>query len=126
MLYYDAKTKQVSSLNGSGRAASGFTLDKARAIASLEAQTAASGESSGGGTSGGSSSSGGRSRSSSGGGGSDDEELDSLTLPPMHAATVTVPGAAQGWCDAVDKWGSKQMTFAEILEPAAALADEVG
>lgn len=45
------------------------------------------------------------------------------SLPPWHGHTVTVPGAAAGWCDAVDKWGSGNLSLAEILEPAIQLAE---
>jgi gamma-glutamyltranspeptidase / glutathione hydrolase len=44
-------------------------------------------------------------------------------LPPFHAACVTVPGAVAGWCDAVEKWGSKNVSMGDILEPAAQLAE---
>jgi gamma-glutamyltranspeptidase / glutathione hydrolase len=40
------------------------------------------------------------------------------------ALTVTVPGAAQGWYDLYHKFGSGKFTFAELLEPAAVLAEE--
>ena len=30
----------------------------------------------------------------------------SNTLPPRHAHNVTVPGAAAGWVDTIDKFGS--------------------
>src|SRR5581483_1211867 len=43
-------------------------------------------------------------------------------LPPFHAYTVTVPGACAGWCDLIEKHGTK--TMAEILAPAIKLAEE--
>ncbi|CAM9486840.1 unnamed protein product [Chrysoparadoxa australica] len=45
-------------------------------------------------------------------------------LPITHPHTVTVPGAVRGWEDAVQKWGSGQQTFAELLEPAIKLASD--
>ncbi len=36
--------------------------------------------------------------------------------------SVTVPGAADGWANAVAKWGN--LSLAEVLEPAAVLAEE--
>lgn len=36
---------------------------------------------------------------------------------------VNVPGAIAGWYDAVENWGSKKVTFAEILKPAIDLAE---
>lgn len=43
-------------------------------------------------------------------------------LPPFHAYTVTVPGACAGWCDLIEKHGTK--TMAEVLAPAIKLAEE--
>ena len=37
--------------------------------------------------------------------------------------SVTVPGAAKGWEDLLQKHGSKKFTMAELLEPAAELAE---
>ena len=36
--------------------------------------------------------------------------------------SVTVPGAADGWANAVAKWG--KLSLAEVLEPTAVLAEE--
>ena len=80
-LYYDAQTKQVTALNGSGRAPSALTLDRLKKDGLLA-----------------------------------DE------LPPFHAHTVTVPGACAGWCDLIEKHGSRSMS--EILAPAIRLADD--
>ena len=43
-------------------------------------------------------------------------------MASVHAATV--PGAAAGWEDMWEKYGSKRFEFAELLEPAAKLAEE--
>ena len=40
-----------------------------------------------------------------------------------HVHSITTPGAAAGWADAVEAWGSG-MPLADVLAPAAALADE--
>jgi len=79
-LFYDAKTKKISALNGSGRAPAAISLEL------LQKQ------------------------------GFKDE------LPPFHAHTVTVPGAAAGWCDLVEQHGRLKMR--EILAPAIRLAEE--
>lgn len=79
-LFYDAKTKKISALNGSGRAPAALSLEL------LQKQ------------------------------GFKDE------LPPFHAHTVTVPGAAAGWCDLVEQHGCLKMR--EILTPAIRLAEE--
>uniref|UniRef100_A0A0G4G9F0 Gamma-glutamyltransferase n=1 Tax=Chromera velia CCMP2878 TaxID=1169474 RepID=A0A0G4G9F0_9ALVE len=40
---------------------------------------------------------------------------------PWHARNVTVPGAVAGWCDALEKWGTKSLK--EVLAPAIELAE---
>jgi len=40
-----------------------------------------------------------------------------------HVHAITTPGAAAGWADAVEAWGSG-MPLADVLAPAAALAEE--
>ncbi|XP_013777162.1 uncharacterized protein LOC106461847 [Limulus polyphemus] len=45
-------------------------------------------------------------------------------LPPNHGLTVTVPGAAAGWVDCVEMFGSRKLTISEILNPAIRLAEE--
>ncbi|XP_076333525.1 glutathione hydrolase-like YwrD proenzyme isoform X2 [Tachypleus tridentatus] len=45
-------------------------------------------------------------------------------LPPNHGLTVTVPGAAAGWVDCTEMFGSQKMTLSEILNPAIRLAEE--
>ncbi len=44
------------------------------------------------------------------------------SLPPFHPHTVTVPGAAAGWCDLIDRHGS--LPLSTILAPAVQLAEE--
>lgn len=44
--------------------------------------------------------------------------------PARHALTVTVPGAAAAWADAVDRWGSGAFSLADLLAPAVELARE--
>lgn len=44
------------------------------------------------------------------------------TLPPFHAHTVTVPGAAAGWHDLIAAHGT--LPLATVLAPAIRLADE--
>jgi gamma-glutamyltranspeptidase/glutathione hydrolase len=41
-------------------------------------------------------------------------------LPPYHAHTITIPGAAAGWVDTVEKFG--QLSLDKVLEPAIQLA----
>ncbi len=79
-LYYDAKTKQVTALNGSGRAPQGLSLELLRKQG-LEGD-----------------------------------------LPMFHAHTVTIPGAAAGWCDLIERHG--RLKLAAILAPAIRLAEE--
>lgn len=43
-------------------------------------------------------------------------------LPPFHPHTVTVPGAAAGWADLVERLG--RLPLARVLEPATRLAEQ--
>jgi gamma-glutamyltranspeptidase/glutathione hydrolase len=79
-LYFDAKTRAITALNGSGRAPGALTID-------LLGQQGL-------------------------GGG----------LPPYHPHTVTVPGAAAGWCDLIEKHG--RLNMADVLAPAIRLAEQ--
>ncbi|KAF8634437.1 hypothetical protein AX15_000886 [Amanita polypyramis BW_CC] len=45
-------------------------------------------------------------------------------IPPSDINSVTVPGAAAAWVDAVEKFGSGRLTIADVLEPAIRLAEE--
>ncbi|KAK6454992.1 gamma-glutamyltransferase [Scheffersomyces xylosifermentans] len=44
-------------------------------------------------------------------------------IPYTSVFSITVPGAIAGWNDAFDKWGSGNVSFAEILQPAIELAE---
>ncbi|KAF2767348.1 gamma-glutamyltranspeptidase [Teratosphaeria nubilosa] len=85
-LFYDAKTKKVRSLNGSGRSGKNCTLETIRKSLGIE-----------------------------------DGETGNIPMDSVHA--VTVPGAAAGWADTVQKLGSGKLSLAEVLEPAAQLAE---
>jgi len=82
LLFYDARLKKVSALNGSGRSPKAFSLDIAKSVSEI---------------------------------GKDRMKADSV-----HC--VTVPGAAAGWCDAIEKWGS--MKLVDVLAPAVKLAED--
>ncbi|KAL1582859.1 hypothetical protein WHR41_08681 [Cladosporium halotolerans] len=86
-LFYDAKTKKVSSLNGSGRAGGKSTLEAVRKSLGLK-----------------------------------DGEVGKIPMDSVLA--VTVPGAAAGWADTVERFGSGKVTLEEVLEPAARLGEE--
>jgi len=79
-LYYDAATKRISALNGSGRAPAALTL------ALLEQQGIRT------------------------------------ELPRFHAHTITVPGACAGWCDLLERFGTRDR--ATVLSGAIRLASE--
>lgn len=96
MLYYEASTKKVHALNGSGRAPAALTLDRCLSDLAKKGFISSS------------------------------AVLPPLLseIPPLHPHSVTVPGAAAGWCDAVSKFGSGALPLSQILEPAAVLAEE--
>ena len=86
-LFYDAKTRKVESLNGSGRSPGATSLQQVRKVLKLK-----------------------------------DGEQGSIPMLSVHA--VTTPGAAAGWVDTVERFGSKKLTLQEILEPAIELSEE--
>ncbi|KMU88181.1 acylase ACY 1 [Coccidioides immitis H538.4] len=86
-LFYNAKTKKVSALNGSGRAAGNLSLDAIRKDLGL-----AQGETGG--------------------------------IPMTSAHAVTTPGAAAGWVDTVERFGSGRLTLEQILMPAIELGEK--
>lgn len=85
-LYWDAKTKTVRALNGSGRSPKTATLEQIRK--DLELQPGEAG-----------------------------------ALPMLSALSVTVPGAAAGWYDTVEKFGSGKLSLEQILMPAIELGE---
>lgn len=86
-LFYDAKTKKVHSLNGSGRAGAHCTLQIIRQSLNLK-----------------------------------DDQIGKIPLDSVHAATV--PGAAAGWVDTVEKFGSGKVSMHDILAPAIRLGED--
>jgi len=50
-----------------------------------------------------------------------DGESDMIPLTSIHV--VTVPGAAAGWVDTVEKFGSGKLSLEQILAPAIDRAD---
>jgi gamma-glutamyltranspeptidase / glutathione hydrolase len=98
-LFYEAKSKKVFGLNGSGRAPAALTLEKAQAFARAAAIADVPGAVAVGAT----------------------PPVASLSLPDFSVHCVTVPGAAAGWCDAVEKWG--RLPLRDSLAPAIALAE---
>ena len=85
-LFYNAKTKQVHAINGSGRAPGNATCEKVRKA--LNIPDGKSGE-----------------------------------IPMTSAHAVSVPGAAAGWVDVVEKFGSGKLSMEEILTPAIELGE---
>ncbi|KAI1943336.1 hypothetical protein LOZ12_001694 [Ophidiomyces ophidiicola] len=86
-LFYNAKTKKVSALNGSGRAAGDLTLDKIRRDLGMEPG-----------------------------------QVTRIPMTSVHA--VTTPGAAAGWVDTVERFGSGRVTLEQILMPAIELGEK--
>lgn len=85
-LFYDAKTKKISAMNGSGRAAMKSTLEATRKDLGMK-----------------------------------DGDTDHMPLNSVHA--VTVPGAAAGWVDTVERFGSGKLSLEQILAPAIELGE---
>lgn len=89
-LHFDAASKNVTCINGSGKSAAGLSMAAIRTLHGNEEST-----------------------------------LDSLRKAFRDSPlAVTVPGAAACWEDTIAKYGSGKFTLAQLLEPAAALAEE--
>lgn len=86
-LFFNAKTKKVHALNGSGRAAKNSSLAKVREQLSLKPG-----------------------------------EVDQI--PTLSALATTTPGAAAGWVDTVEKFGSGKVSMMDILTPAIELGEK--
>ncbi len=52
----------------------------------------------------------------------DRSEGDKIPLTSVHS--VTVPGAAAGWVDTVERFGSGKLLLSQILEPAIQLGEK--
>ncbi|KAJ9201451.1 hypothetical protein DTO027B5_2328 [Paecilomyces variotii] len=86
-LFYNAKTKKISALNGSGRYSANGSLEKIKKALDIAP-----------------------------------DEGGSIPMTSVHA--VTVPGAAAGWVDTVEKFGSGKLSLEQILTPAIELGEE--
>lgn len=86
-LFYNAKTKKVHALNGSGRYPGAGSLEKVRSKLKL-----GPGEPS--------------------------------SIPMLSALATTTPGAAAGWVDTVEKFGSGKLTLEQILQPAIEMGEQ--
>lgn len=85
-LYWDAKTKSIRALNGSGRSPKNTSLELLRKDLELR-------------------------------------EGERGGIPMLSGLAVTVPGAAAGWYDTVEKFGSGKVTLEQILMPAIELGE---
>lgn len=83
-LFYDAKTKKVSGLNGSGRAPKGLSIESLRARMKSELP-----------------------------------KNGPIPWNSIHATTV--PGAAAGWCDSLERFGT--WPISKVLAPSIELAE---
>lgn len=86
-LFYNAKTKKIHALNGSGRYARKATLADIRKDLGLAPNQGGS-------------------------------------IPKRSVLAATTPGAAAGWVDTVEKFGSGKLSLEQILMPAIELAEE--
>ncbi|KAJ5987666.1 hypothetical protein N7522_011914 [Penicillium canescens] len=86
-LFYNAETRTVRAMNGSGRYPANTTLEKIKTDLNV---------------------------------GTDQTE----SIPKTSALAVTTPGAAAGWVDTVERFGSGKLSLEQILAPAIELAEE--
>jgi gamma-glutamyltranspeptidase/glutathione hydrolase len=52
----------------------------------------------------------------------EDGDVGKIPMTSVHA--VTVPGAAAGWVDAVERFGSGKLDMKQILDPAIRLGEK--
>ncbi|KAG5915328.1 hypothetical protein E4U42_008111 [Claviceps africana] len=90
ILFWDASTRQVQAMNGSGRAGHRCTLDAVRKGLATP----------------------------------DHDARSPAEIPLTSAHAVTVPGAAAGWIDAVERFGSGNVDMRRILAPAIELGEK--
>ncbi|KAL7570824.1 hypothetical protein ACA910_018894 [Epithemia clementina (nom. ined.)] len=95
-LWYDHDTKSVSCINGSGKSPQALTWNVVQQACGGTAKN--------------------NKKKNDGG-------IDAASFCDS-ALAVTVPGAAQGWYDLYQRHGSGRLSFAELLEPAAQLAEQ--
>ena len=86
-LFYNAQTKKVHALNGSGRYPGSATLEKIRADLHIPPDEAG-------------------------------------RIPMTSVLAVTTPGAAAGWVDTVENFGSGKLALLQILLPAIELGEQ--
>ena len=86
-LFYNAKTKKVEALNGSGRSSGTGSLEQMRTDLGLKAG-----------------------------------QKGAIPMTSVHS--VTVPGAAAGWVDTVERFGSGIVSLKDVLTPAIELGEE--
>ena len=86
-LFYNAKTKKVESMNGSGRSAGKSSLEQMRKDLGVKSG-----------------------------------QTGSIPMSSVHS--VTTPGAAAGWVDTIEKFGSGKVTLKDILTPAIELGED--
>ncbi|OAQ96274.1 hypothetical protein LLEC1_02232 [Akanthomyces lecanii] len=87
ILFWDAKSKEVKAMNGSGRSGAKYGLDHVRAKLGLK-------------------------------------DGDVAGIPKDSPFSITVPGAAAGWVDTVERFGSGRVDLARILAPAIELGEK--
>lgn len=86
-LFYNAETKKVHALNGSGRASVNTSLERMRQDLGLKPG-------------------------------------QSGNIPMTSAHSVTTPGAAAGWVDTVERFGSGRLSLKQLLTPAIELGEQ--
>jgi gamma-glutamyltranspeptidase / glutathione hydrolase len=86
-LFYDAKTKKISAMNGSGRTSMKSSIESIRKELGLK-------------------------------------DGQDARMPLKNAHSVTVPGAAAGWVDTVERFGSGTLSLEQILAPVIDMAEK--
>ena len=86
-LFYNAKSKKIESMNGSGRSSGSSSLEQMRKDLGVKPG-------------------------------------EPGFIPTNSAHAVTTPGAAAGWVDTIERFGSGKLSMEDILTPAIELGEE--
>ncbi len=104
-MVYDPKTGKLQGINSAGRASKTLSYDQMKQLLTQQSVAAAADSSS-------------DSHHSEAQKISAHEEDPQLFIPDKGPLSVSVPGAAAGWCYLFDRFSSGKLTLAQILEPA--------
>eukprot|EP00750_Incisomonas_marina_P001467 INCI1127.2.p1 GENE.INCI1127.2~~INCI1127.2.p1 ORF type:complete len:462 (+),score=74.32 INCI1127.2:228-1613(+) len=100
-IVWDPKTGKLQGINSSGRSSKSLSYDELKALLQSSRRRASD-----------------LGNEANAHEGNNVEQDKPLFLPTKGPLSVSVPGAAAGWCDLFDRFGSGNLTLAQVLAPA--------